>query len=67
MFKEKETLLQNMAFMGIMAALNVLLSCLGAYVPIAGIFVMIFLPFFSAVTAMICKWRYYPITQLRLW
>ncbi|MCQ2794891.1 MAG: hypothetical protein MJ214_01610 [Bacilli bacterium] len=61
MFKEKETLLQNMAFMGIMAALNVLLSALGAYVPIAGIFVMIFLPFFSAITAMICKWRYYPI------
>lgn len=61
MFKEKETLLQNMAFMGIMAALNVLLSALGAYVPIAGIFVVIFLPFFSAITAMICKWKYYPI------
>ncbi|MCQ2795704.1 MAG: hypothetical protein MJ213_00110 [Bacilli bacterium] len=61
MFKEKETLLQNMAFMGIMAALNVLLSALGAYVPIVGIFVVIFLPFFSAITAMICKWKYYPI------
>ena len=61
MFKEKETLLQNMAFMGIMAALNVLLATLGAYFPIAGIFIMIFLPFFSAVTALICKWRYYPI------
>lgn len=61
MFKEKETLLQNMAFMGVMAALNVLLSALGAYLPITGIFIMILLPFFSAVTAMICKWRYYPI------
>ena len=61
MIKEKETLLQNMAFMGIMAALNVLLATLGAYFPIAGIFIMIFLPFFSAVTALICKWRYYPI------
>ena len=61
MFKEKETLLQNMAFMGIMAALNVLLATLGAFFPVAGVFIMIFLPFFSAVTALICKWRYYPI------
>lgn len=61
MFKEKETLLQNIAFMGLMAALNVLLSVLGTFVPIAGIFVLIFLPFFSAVVAMLCKWKYYPI------
>lgn len=61
MFKEKETLLQNMAFMGIMAALNILLSVLGTFVPLAGIFVMIFLPFFSAIVAMLCKWKYYPI------
>ena len=64
MFKEKETLLQNMAFMGVMAALNVLLSALGTYVPIVGIFIMIFLPFFSAITSMICKWKYYPIYAL---
>lgn len=61
MFKEKETLLQNMAFMGVMAALNVLLSALGAYVPLTSIFVMIFLPFFSAVVTIVCKWKYYPI------
>ena len=61
MFKEKETLLQNMAFMGVMAALNVLLSALGTYFPITGIFIMIFLPFFSAIVAIICKWKYYPI------
>lgn len=64
MFKEKETLLQNMAFMGVMAALNVLLSALGAYLPITGIFIMIFLPFFSAIVAIVCKWKYYPIYAL---
>lgn len=61
MFTKKETLLQNMAFMGIMAAINVLLCTLGAYLPITGIFVMIFLPFFSAIVTMLCRWKYYPI------
>ncbi|MCQ2792179.1 MAG: hypothetical protein MJ208_01500 [Bacilli bacterium] len=61
MLTKKETLLQNMAFMGIIAAINVLLSALGAYFPVAGIFIMILLPFFSAAVAMLCKWKYYPI------
>lgn len=61
MFKKKETLLQNMAFMGIIAAINVILCALSTLFPIAGIFIMILLPFFSAMVTMLCKWKYYPI------
>lgn len=64
MFKEKETLLQNMAFMAIIAAIDVVAAILSAFFPIAGIFIMIFLPFFSAVVTLLCKWRYYPIYAL---
>lgn len=61
MFKEKETLLQNMAFMAIIAAIDVVMAILSALFPVAGVFIMILLPFFSAVVALLCKWRYYPI------
>lgn len=61
MFKEKITLTQNIAFMGIVAAINVICSVLGALFPIASIFIIIFLPFFSATVSLLCKWKYYPI------
>lgn len=61
MFKEKNTLIENMAFMGIIASINVICCVLAAFFPIASIFILIFLPFFSAVVSLICKWRYYPI------
>lgn len=61
MFKEKTTLIENIAFMGIIAAINIIFSVLGTFFPIASIFIVIFLPFFSAVVAMLCKWKYFPI------
>ncbi len=61
MFKEKNTIIENIAFMGIVAAINVLLSVLAAFLPITSIFILIFLPFFSSVVALLCKWKYYPI------
>lgn len=61
MFKKRETLLQNLAFMAIIAAINVIAIALAALFPIAGVFIFILLPFFSAMVANICKWRYYPI------
>lgn len=61
MFKKKETLLQNITFMGIVGAINVLMCVLGAYLPITGIFIIIFLPFFSAAVTLLCKKKYYPI------
>lgn len=61
MFKEKTTLIQNMAFMGAVAAINVICSVIGTFFPIASIFIMIFLPFFSTIVSLLCKWKYYPI------
>jgi len=61
MFKEKNTLIENIAFMGIVAAINIIFSVLGTLFPIASIFIVILLPFFSAIVALVCKWKYYPI------
>jgi len=61
MFKEKTTLIENIAFMGIVAAINIILSVLGTFFPVAGIFIIIFLPFLSAAVALLCKWKYYII------
>ena len=61
MFKKKETLLQNMTFMGVIAAINVILCALGAYLTITGVFIVIFLPFLSAAVTIVCKKKYYPI------
>lgn len=61
MFKKKETLLENMAFMAIIAAINVVCSLLMTFLPVISVFIIIFLPFFSAVVALLCKWKYYPI------
>lgn len=64
MFKKKETLLQNMAFMAIIAAINVLIAALTDLIPFIGIIIILFLPFLSALVTMLCKWRYYPIYAL---
>jgi len=61
MFKKRETLLQNIAFMGIVAAINVLLSFLACRFLIAGLFIVLLLPFLSALVSLFCKWKYYPI------
>lgn len=61
MFKKRETLLQNIAFMAVVTAINTIAMALAALFPIAGVFIFILLPFFSAMVANICKWRYYPI------
>ena len=61
LFKKKETLTQNIAYMAIMAAINVIFVLLGAIIP-ALMFILIFvLPLISAVVALLCKKALYPI------
>lgn len=62
--RQKETLTQNMAFMGIMAAINIIFALVIALVPFLSIFLIIFLPLTSALVALTCKNRYYPIYAL---
>ncbi len=60
-FNKKETVTQNMAFMAIMAGINVLLSLLAGFVPVSAIFLVIFLPLVSTLVEVFCKDKYYPI------
>ena len=65
LFSKKETLIQNITFMAIMAAINIVISVIstlmGAVVPIVSVFFIIILPLTSTVVTLFCKNRYYPI------
>lgn len=64
MFKKRETLTQNIAYMGLMAAINVIFVLLTYFVPFL-IFVLVFiLPFTSVVVTLFCEKKYLPIYML---
>ena len=65
LFSKKETLIQNMTFMGIFSAINVVISLLSTILfavatPIS-ILLIIVLPLTSTVVELFCKDKYYPI------
>ena len=61
MFKKRETLTQNITYMGIMAAINVIFVVLTYFVPFL-LFVLVFiLPLSSAIVTLFCKKKYFPI------
>ena len=61
MFKKRETLIQNMAYMALMAGINVIFVLLSALFPPL-MFLMIFLlTLANAVVTIFCKKKYYPI------
>lgn len=60
-FKAKETFTENIAFMGIMSAINIVLCLIMALLPAISIVLIIALPLVSALVELYCKDRYYPI------
>ena len=58
---KRETLVQNITYMAIMAAINAIFSLLAALVPTLSLFLMIVLPLSSAIVFLFCEHRYYPI------
>ena len=61
LFKKRETPVQNIAYLSIMAAVNVIFVLLSALLP-ALMFLLIFiLPLASAVVTIYCQKRYFPI------
>lgn len=60
-FSKRETLLQNMALMGIMAGVNITISVLTALLPFLGLFLVLILPLTSVIVEIYCKDRYYII------
>lgn len=61
LFSKRETLLQNMALMGIMAAINIIVAVISAFVPVISLFLVLILPLSSTLVELYCKDRYYPI------
>ena len=60
-FKKQASLAQNMAYMGMMAAVNIVFILLTRFVPFL-LFVLVFtLPLCSAIISFYCKKRYFPI------
>lgn len=60
LFKKRETIVQNIAYMGIMAAINVIFVVMTYFVPFL-LFVLLFvLPLCSAIIAYYCKKIYFP-------
>ncbi len=60
-FKKRETVVQNIAYMGLMAAINVVFVLLTTFVPVLFFLIVFVLPLTSTVVALHCKKRYYPI------
>ena len=61
LFKKRETLVQNIAYMAIMAAINVIFVLLTALLPPLMFLIVFVLPLTSAVVTLFCKKRYFPI------
>ncbi len=59
--KEKQTFVQNLAFMAFMAAINMVFSLVATVFPFASLFLMIALPMASVMVVLVCKEKYYPI------
>ncbi len=62
--KERITPIQNIAYISMMCAINVVITLLGVYVPFISIFIIIFLPLTSTIVSIFCKKSYYPIYAL---
>ena len=60
-FKSKNTLLENMTFMALMSAINVIVSLLISFVFYLAIILVLILPLTSILVGLYCKKRYYPL------
>ena len=60
-FKKRETVVQNIAYMAIMAAINVIFVLLTAVLPPLMFLIIFVLPLTSTIVTLFCKKRYFPI------
>ena len=61
LFSKRESLVQNIAYMAIMAAINVIFVLLSNILPVLLFLLVFILPLTSAIVTIYCKKRYYPI------
>jgi len=60
-FKKNETIIQNLTFMALMAAINVVFVILSTLVPFLTLFLVFVLPLTSVTVTLYCKKRFFPI------
>lgn len=60
-FKKKDTPIGNIAFISIMAAINVIFALLFAFLPYIIFILILILPLTSVLVALYCQKRYYPL------
>ena len=61
LFKKRETVVQNIAYMAIMSAINVIFVLLSNILPVLLFLLVFVLPLTSTVVTLLCKKKYYPI------
>ncbi|MCD8209451.1 MAG: hypothetical protein LUC31_01380 [Coprobacillus sp.] len=59
--RKRETLVQNITYMAIMAAINVVFVLLTTFVPVLMFIIIFVLPLTSTIVTLYCKKRYFPI------
>ena len=59
--QKKETLIQNITYMALMAAVNIIFVLLTTFVPVLFFLIVFVLPLTSVVVTIHCKKRYFPI------
>ena len=63
-FKKRETLVQNITYMALMAAINVVFVLLTTFVPVLFFLIVFVLPLTSTIVALLCNKIYFPIYAL---
>ena len=58
---KRETLIQNIAYMALMAAINVIFVLLTTLVPVLMFLIIFVLPLTSTMVTLLCKKKYFPI------
>ncbi|MCI1245300.1 MAG: hypothetical protein LKG11_05100 [Bacilli bacterium] len=58
LFKRRTGSAQNLAFVGLMCAVDAVMATLSTLVPLSALFVIVFLPLVSALTVIVCEDRY---------
>jgi len=61
LLKKRETIVQNIAIMAIMAAINVVVAVIAGFSVVASTLLIILLPLTSTIVEMSCKEKYFPI------
>ena len=63
-FKKRETLIQNISYMALMAAINVVFVLLTTFVPFLFFLIVFVLPLTSTIVMLFCRKRYFLIYAL---